>query len=781
MVAQWTNERSIGLAANLKTNSRGGAFTENEKMTTKSSLSTSTAIPQRQDWAIKETVEAPLQLGRYDIAFYDLETDGLLEEVTLIHSLVIEFGDGDIWDCADQPGYIPIADGLRELAKCKIRVGHNSQDYDERVLKKLPQYSWLVMREDSDIIDTLIVSRLVFPEIRNDGPNSHKLLPHMKNSHSLEAWGKRLGHYKGDYKGPWDKWSPEMQAYCRRDVSVLRRLFNYLMGPKRITWQVQNGFNWKTKQPKYKTFSKEFPAPDPRAVRLEHEFAAIIRRQESRGVTFDHEAAQVLLAILQKREAELEARLIETFGEWWQYQIKSKKRDAVDSADPDDIIDTEDEETEGEAQEFNVWDYTRTVPKSRRVRMKDQPQIAYKRFRKDNGAPLPDKWDYPLIDYEKGAVYTPIERVQFNPGSRQHVERALKQKYGWKPTKFTKTGQAIINDDILKGLEFPEAKLLAEYLMIQKRLGQLATGKNAWMQLAVLEEDGEWRIHGRVNTNGAVTGRCTHSKPNLAQVPKANERTEYGHECRALFKARKRYKLLGFDGQGLELRMLGHYVSPWDGGTYGRIVANEDPHSWTRDTIGFELMTMGGTGDHESLLKLGRDRAKTVIYAFIYGAGDLKIGVIILGKVSDAEKLAIGREVRTRLLDRFEALGKLQDAIADRTDNEGYLTGLDGRILRLRKKNAALNTLLQSAGAVVMKKALVILDKSIQAAGLVPGKDYEFVLNVHDEAQIEVLPEHIELISELALKAVEEAGRQLKLKTPLASSVDVGANWAETH
>jgi DNA polymerase-1 len=196
--------------------------------------------------------------------------------------------------------------------------------------------------------------------------------------------------------------------------------------------------------------------------------------------------------------------------------------------------------------------------------------------------------------------------------------------------------------------------------------------------------------------------------------------------------------------------MLAHYVLRWDNGQYAEIVDagkqedGTDPHSWMRtEIVGEDIIGKGAEG---------RDNAKTAIYAYLYGGGDEKIGAIVLPTASVKEKRELGSEIKAKLLGRFHALSQLKAAIEEAVEDRKYLIGLDGRKLHVRKLHAALNTLLQSAGAIVMKKTLIVLDAELRAVGLCPGTDYEFVANIHDEAQAEVLPEHYPIYQRASLR-----------------------------
>lgn len=372
--------------------------------------------------------------------------------------------------------------------------------------------------------------------------------------------------------------------------------------------------------------------------------------------------------------------------------------------------------------------------------------------------------------YEKGVKTYKENVITFNPSSRYHIADRLKDKYQWKPTEFTPDGHPKVDDDILAKLKYPEAELLAEYFVVEKRLGQLAEGPQAWTK-KVSKETG--RIHGRVITNGAVTGRMTHKSPNLAQVP--SNSAPYGEQCRALFGPRPGWVQVGADADALELRCLAHFMAKHDDGEYVEVVLKGDKakgtdmHSVNCRALGMDPSTH-------------RDIAKTWFYAFIYGAGDYKLGTtkgVTGGKnyVSGA-----GRSDRGRFLNNLPALGKLVDGVRAAVSKRGYLTGMDGRRLHVRSEHAALNTLLQSAGAVLMKQALVMLDDYLQTTcKLVPGVDYEFMLNIHDEWQIECKPELAELVGNSCRLAMEAAAEHLGFRCPVTGQYEVGNNWAETH
>ncbi len=339
------------------------------------------------------------------------------------------------------------------------------------------------------------------------------------------------------------------------------------------------------------------------------------------------------------------------------------------------------------------------------------------------------------------APFSRLDYPEFNLGSRQQIGRYL-QHFGWKPKQFTETGQAIVDEAVLSTVKgIPQASLIAEYLMIQKRVAQV----QSWLE--AVEDDG--RVHGYVNTNGAVTGRMTHSSPNMGQIPAVY--SPYGKQCRDVWTVQEGYKLVGMDASGLELRMLAHYMNDED---YTNEILNGDIHTANQLAAGLDT----------------RDQAKTFIYAFLYGAGDSKVGSIVGGTRKDGQRL------KEKFLANTPALGELRTRVG-MAATRGYVYGLDKRRITIRSEHAALNSLLQSAGAIVMKKALCLLHEY----AILWGIDFNFLGNIHDEIQTEVRQEKAEVFGRLATSCVEAAGLFYKLNCPLAGEYKVGTSWADTH
>ena len=348
---------------------------------------------------------------------------------------------------------------------------------------------------------------------------------------------------------------------------------------------------------------------------------------------------------------------------------------------------------------------------------------------------LGDQWTTAVAPFSR------LDYPEFNLGSRQQIGRYL-QYFGWKPETFTEKGQPVVDESVLSRVKgIPEAELIGEYLMVQKRIAQI----QSWLD--AVEEDG--RVHGYVNSNGAVTGRMTHSSPNVAQVPACG--APYGRECREIWTVPDGYSLVGMDASGLELRMLAHYMNDE---AYTNEILTGDIHTANQLAAGLET----------------RSQAKTFIYAFLYGAGDAKIGSVVGGTARD------GKQLKEKFLRNTPALRTLRERVT-MAAGRGYVLGLDGRRVAVRSEHAALNTLLQSAGAIVMKKALCLLDEYATQYKI----DYNFIGNIHDEIQTEVRSNESEFFGRLATGCVEAAGVYYKLNCPLAGEYQVGNTWADTH
>jgi DNA polymerase I-like protein with 3'-5' exonuclease and polymerase domains len=450
--------------------------------------------------------------------------------------------------------------------------------------------------------------------------------------------------------------------------------------------------------------------PSKEMIAIEHWFRFVISLQERHGFKFDLDKADVLTAKLMGIRAKLTTDLQ---NQWKPTEVEMKS--------PAGWTLTTDQAT-----------YEGKTKNDIKLQLKEAGEVQA------------------LV---KNAVKTgnAVKEIPFNPGSRKQIAERLMALGYELPTENDGVSYKV-DESVLRGIDHPIAEDLLSYLLVQKRLGQLAEGQQAWLKL---QKNGV--IHGSVNTNGAVTGRCTHSNPNVAQVPSV--RAEYGSECRELFTVRNGYKLVGCDASGLELRMLAHYMAFYDNGQYAKIVTEGDVHTVNQQAAGLET----------------RDQAKTFIYALLYGAGDEKIGNIAGGNAQ------LGQKLKRKFFSSLPALARLQADVQRKVKHGGELIGLDGRILPIRSSHAALNMLLQSAGAVVMKVALIQLFHLLNGLRWQHGREYAFVANIHDEFQAEVAPDKAETFGKLAVESIQHAGKQLKLNVRLDGEFKIGNNWAETH
>ena len=437
-------------------------------------------------------------------------------------------------------------------------------------------------------------------------------------------------------------------------------------------------------QQESKGFSKE-------SARLEQGCSLILKEQEQNGFQFDQPKAEKLLSNFYKRMSEVEEEVHKVFKPRW-IDIK---------------LVTPKFKKDGDLSKSGL-------------RVKEYEQI---------------------IETKKYEPFMRQELQDFNLGSRKQIGEYL-QGFGWKPKKFTPTGQPIVDEKVLhKITDIPEAQLIAEYLLLQKRIAQI----ESWIKF--VEDDG--RVHGFVIPNGTITGRMTHRNPNMAQVPSV--KTPYGTECRECWIVPRGYKLVGIDASGLELRMLAHYMKDEE---FTNEIINGDIHSRNQKIAGLK----------------SRNQAKTFIYALLYGAGDAKLGSVVGGSKDS------GARLRERFFANQPTFKTLRDRVT-KAATKGYLKGIDGRRIHIRNAHAALNSLLQGGGAIVMKRALIILNSEATKNNL----DYKFVANIHDEWQVEVSKDHTDKFGSLAVQAIKEAGDYYNMRCPLDAEYKIGGNWSETH
>jgi len=582
------------------------------------------------------------------------------------------------------------------IEQSELIIGHNLIGFDAYHLMNL----WKIQIPLKKCWDTLIVSRLLKPDIA-DG-------------HSLEAWGRRLDSKKIDYTAVYKELRLETDAsyvYLDKhewDDPILGRMQNYCEQDVELTAKLFTELKKQLKSQKFSDYSVE----------LEQQVAWIVALQVRNGVLIDQRALMLLKAEVEDELADLMDRMVAEFEPNISIHVYSGNKTQTQKL-----------------TNRELWWY-KDVPKTIQSKAYDLRLDAVKKLILLDKAPI-----RAITDIQWVYKLTP-----FNPGSRTQIIDRLVAR-GWKPTEYTEKGNVVLDEETLKAMDIPEAKVFLRFFELQKINSFLTNWDDK------IEADG--RIHGKVITNGAVTGRMTHSSPNLGQVPSAQ--TELGKRCRALFTVPEGCSMVGIDASGLELRMLAHYMQDDDyikAVCEGKSSDKTDVHSINQRSAGLDT----------------RDQAKTFIYAFLYGAGAEKIGSIAGG---GAHK---GKQLINAFLEATPALQSLRTKVT-KIAEKGSLPGLDGRRLFVRSPHKALNTLLQGAGAAVMKVALVLLDDSLKASKI----PYKFLLNVHDEVQIEVPTEYADKTMGLGMKAIEDAGVVLKLRCPLAGEAKKGANWFLTH
>lgn len=353
----------------------------------------------------------------------------------------------------------------------------------------------------------------------------------------------------------------------------------------------------------------------------------------------------------------------------------------------------------------------------------------------------------------------------FNPRSRSQIGKRLIDA-GWEPREYTATGKPTVNEKTLAdaALVVPLAESLSTYLSLSKLMGMVSDGENAWLKLVT--EDG--RIHGSVNTLKAVTTRVSHSNPNLSQVPAAG--SELGTRCRECFTARPGWILVGADLSGIELRCLAHYLAHWDNGDYGESLLTGDIHTVHQEAYGLP------SG------KEWRSVGKTITYAYLYGAGDWKLGASGKASGTKDEVAAVGARFRSSVEGNIPALGKLVAAVKrKRAKGDNYIRSITGHRLFCRSEHSALNTLLQSAGAQIAKTWYVLFHQEMADLGYVYGEHYETYGFFHDEIQSGCLPELSDTIGQILVNTARLAGELIGFRLPVDAEYSTGFRWSDTH
>ena len=583
---------------------------------------------------------------------FDIETDGFLRKMSVVHCIVaMDIDKGEVYKFDDTGKQPSVTSGVTLLMEASELWGHNLWGFDIPAIQTI--YPFFHPR--CKVYDTLILSRLFFNDMLDRDLRSRpaNMPGNLYGRHSLEAWGYRMGVFKSEFGkqlgGDWSTYSPEMLEYCAADVKANLPIVHLF-------------------EPKIEKYQK--------AIDLEHACAKVMTWQEMEGFPFHIKKAQ---------------------------QLESKLR----------------QELEGLTEEMRST------------------------FAFVKGNEFTPARDNKTRGYVANAPMTRLK--DFSPTSRDHIAFAFKEFRGWEPTEFTDSGRPKIDEKVLKEIGTEEALKFARILELQKALGQLSEGNNAWLKL--VESDG--RIHHSCFLN-TVTGRNCHVRPNIAQCNSE-------HEYRELFHPGEGRVQVGSDAAGLELRCLSHYIAGFGNTDFGKEVVEGDIHQKMAD-----------------ISQVERRVQKTITYALLYGSGNTKLGLCAGASKKDAAKR--GAELKEKLLNGISGFKELVEAVQEKAQS-GVIRGIDGRPLRIRKTHAALNTLLQGCGSSVTKMWVVRANELLKEANV----DYWPLAFVHDEMQLSVHPDHVEKASALIKQAMKDVERTINFRIPLDCDVQTGTCWADTH
>ncbi|GJE18780.1 DNA polymerase [Methylobacterium marchantiae] len=753
--------------------------------------------PEEEEWDPTPYLQAG-RSGKGRRLIWDTEGNGLLKEqgtpgtpaykregdTVWCHAAVdIDTEEEFYFGCDLGPD--SIKEGLAFIAEADLVLAHYGIGYDYPYIEKVypgwvrPKKAW----------DTQVIAKVIWPYDTLIGPDLSRIkagtMPgkYLK-SQSLAAWGYRTGTHKGDYTGGFDAWLPSMSVYLMGDIRGTLALWRLM--EKRLGWTAEN------RALAIKEAALDLPKTHDLiwpelTLEVENEVQRIIFEQEQDGVRFDRDKAMLLVAELKNQKVRIERELVKAFGSWWQ-----------------PLCDPEEGEEIGATM-------NRALPQ--------YPDVTIPRVSEKTGKALKPYVGPPMEERVKGDRHVPVEWTTFNPGSRDHLGMRLQDVYGWKPKKFGKDGKPSVDEGTLE--EIPNAvlpdemrRLILDYFVVSKTLGTLDKGQKSWLNMC--SKDG--RIHGRMDTCGAVTRRGTHSSPNLSGTPSVRKakvkqadgtvREEvvrglpgrYGWECRELYVADVGWEQTGVDASALELIDLGHYLVPLDDGAFRDRVCDpsRDPHT-----------------EHAELTGMSRANTKTATYLYVYGGSAFKLSLdpnmIVLpsevpellsykglsfllknlekrfdaefvAKLDDMQKARISKA--RQIIVAFEAgitgIAKLKKDV-EGAGARGWLKAMDGSKVHVRKAYASLNSLLQSAGAISCKLWMMLLHRKLAQHGLRKGVDFKQVLWVHDELQFTHRPGLGPLIRQLADEALKEAGVMLGLRGEYRSDGKTGANWAQCH
>jgi len=724
-----------------------------------------------------------------------------------VHMLVTE--DYDTGEIKTFIGHDDIgSNGVPYLESAKNVVFHNGIGFDLPVLE---HHFNLSRANDQQFIDSLVLCQLFYSNVKEEEDfkryEAHKARPDsdpfkfsgkLIGSHSLEAWGLRLAnpHKKGEYGkvfermgiDPWESYNEEMHEYAIHDVRTLSAI-------------------WKEK------LDAKYRVPSNRdAINIEHYMAELMEQIKRSGIKIDIDHAKELCRQLEVESEKAQAVIQEEFpprlepSKWVYHEIPldmpalsiedmQEFEHIVNSDDPADIARKRELMAGTGPKQHLTWLMYEHVGNKMYRPQRNLPENYLREWWGEEFHPkvnrvVKNKQKEVLYEAKVGCPFVKVEMKPFNPASRQQIARRL-MELGWMPEEFTDTGNPSVSEVELNKIDeqFPAAKSIVKFLLIQKRLGQIMTGDKAWLKL--VDDDGF--IHPTIRACNTVAFRATHSDPNISQVPsvKAKDLTDehgnkvkdengkvvqrilkgeegkWGWDCRACFTVPDGFVMVGSDLAGIEMRAWAHYLYKYDDGHFADVVLNKDVHEENRVILGFD----------------DRRKAKEWLYAAMYGAGDQKLGFVIDPLASVEKQKSLGAHSRSRFMKGMRGYQQLNTWLMTGVQR-GYLIGLDGRRIPVRKPHAALNALLQGAGAIISKYwILFLIDILENEYGFQYGydKDYTILLYSHDEIQIATRPHHADRVKDAFIRGADKAGKHLDFKLPVEVGVDQGMHWGDTH
>lgn len=643
---------------------------------------------------------------------YDTESDGFWENCTTLWTFCAkDMRTGKRWAFGGPEGCQPYRKDIQELfLNADHIICHNQIKHDLPVMDKLG----IVNKkhwQHAKVIDTFTLSSLLNP----DRPAP----PGCRGGHSLQAFGVLA---KGDVaekveQETWDVYDPNMLVRCAGDVDLTEYTYRYLMAEIK-----EDGWDWK------------------QSFDLETKVAFIIAKQERNGWQFDVEKAKQLVQWIDSEIVKVDEKLVPML--------------------PPVII------PEAKARKFPTKKFT----------VKGDPAAQALKYWAEE---LEGMTDLQQIREFLQAQDKPKQFVEpRNPGSQSQMKEYL-LTVGWKPTQFTDKGSPKLTEDSLDSIQGEAGNLFAHRCILTARRSLLLNdGDDSKGLINKVRPDG--RISAVANPMATPTARMKHK--NVVNIPAS--RSVLGKEVRSLFTTKReegipvwtfdhhgeiitvddgRWALVGCDAAGLELRNLASRMNDKE---YIEKVANGKKEDGT-DVHTFNQRILSEFID-------SRDEAKNILYAFMYGAGDEKLGTMCVRGPKDFTKR--GKLVRETFLKNIPALDDLIGRVK-KVSKRGHLKGLDGRKIWVRNEHAALNSLLQCDGALVMKVALVELQKNVAKERILAN----FVGNIHDEIQAEVFPTQAVRFGDLARQSIKDAGIILGMNCPLEGESNIGLDWSMTH